>query len=96
MSKFSDIWVLKRVDVEKLAIVLWRLALVIFTMRIVLESLGTTIWLLLVPKTPAVLGASASIVAFGGVMSEATLVLQLLAVRLIVEVALRLTKVQST
>ena len=91
MGKISNVWFLRRSDMDKLAAFVWRMALIFFGIKFVATIIASILFIYastepgMKPHRFTAFDAS-----IGELSTAATLVLQLLAVRFVLEVSLRL------
>ncbi|MER8965664.1 hypothetical protein NKI25_08055 [Mesorhizobium sp. M0808] len=87
----SNVWNLKRVDLDRISSIIWRIALLLFGLKFILDIVASVLFIytLGVPGMDAhkgtVLGA-----VLGELSTAVTMLLQLLAWRFALEVGLRL------
>lgn len=91
MRNISDVWSLRRSDMERLAAFVWRMALIFFGAKIVLSTIASILYIYALTEPGMQAHKFAALSASAGELSTvATLILQLLAVRFVLEVGLRL------
>lgn len=91
MGKISNVWFLRSSDMEKFANFVWRISLVFFGIKFVMTIVASILFIYAFTEpgmeTHKFTGLSASA---SELMTSVTLVLQLVAVRFVLEVSLRL------
>lgn len=95
MRIISRVWVLRPFDAERLANLIWRMALILFGLRIILEFVAAILWLSLRDVGMEHANIAGLTLAYNGVVTVANLVLQLLAIRFLIEVGLRVLRPQN-
>lgn len=96
MQKISKVWHLRGVDIECLASFVWKTALILFGLKFIFDIAASILYIYALTEPGMNAHKFTGFDASVGVLSTAaTTILQLLAARFAIEVALRLTAEQK-